>query len=46
MAKSKVLIENYKTLVTEWLFNIDDIADYHLYECNYSYSFTEIEVIK
>ena len=35
MAKSKVLIENDKTIVTEWSFDIGDSTGLHTHEYNY-----------
>ena len=35
MAKSKVLIENDKTIVTEWSFDVGDSTGIHTHEYNY-----------
>jgi len=35
MAKSKVLIENDKTIVTEWSFDVGDSTGHHTHEYNY-----------
>ena len=35
MANSKVLIENDKTIVTEWSFDIGDSTGLHTHEYNY-----------
>ena len=35
MAKSKVLIENDKTIVTEWSFDVGDSTGHHTHEHNY-----------
>ena len=35
MAKSKVLIENDKTIVTEWSFDVGDSTGLHTHEYNY-----------
>jgi quercetin dioxygenase-like cupin family protein len=35
MAKSKVLIENDKTIVTEWLFEVGDSTGHHIHKYNY-----------
>ena len=35
MAKSKVLIENDKTIVTEWLFDVGDSTGHHTHKYNY-----------
>ena len=35
MAKSKVLIENNKTIVTEWSFDVGDSTGHHTHEHNY-----------
>ena len=35
MAKSKVLIENDKTIVTEWSFDVGDSTGHHIHKYNY-----------
>ena len=35
MAKSKVLIENDKTIVTEWSFEVGDSTGHHIHKYNY-----------
>ena len=35
MAKSKVLIENDKTIVTEWSFDVGESTGHHTHEYNY-----------
>jgi quercetin dioxygenase-like cupin family protein len=35
MAQSKVLIENDKTIVTEWSFNIGESTGHHTHKYNY-----------
>ena len=35
MAKSKVLIENDKTIVTKWSFDVGDSTGHHTHEYNY-----------
>ena len=35
MAQSKVLIENDKTIVTEWSFNVGDSTGHHIHKYNY-----------
>ena len=35
MAKSKVLIENDKTIVTEWSFDVVDSTGHHTHKYNY-----------
>ena len=35
MAQSKVLIENDKTIVTEWSFNVGDSTGHHTHNYNY-----------
>ena len=35
MAQSKVLIENDKTIVTEWSFKVGDSTGHHTHKYNY-----------
>jgi len=35
MAKSKVLIDNDKTIVTEWSFDVGDSTGHHTHKYNY-----------
>jgi len=35
MAKSKVLVQNEKAIVTEWSFDVGDSTGHHIHKYNY-----------